>query len=148
MSVIPRIDLSPSFAQVVNPITINYDGITQETKNIIFRLFRMWSCYHKPQDDWFLQRHQFLSLTSELRHTVLAQKEKSALSVRASQGRRYPWLPGKMPQDSSCVVMDPWSTAWPCCSPSCFTTFLSTLLPDCPSISVRYTWAVKYMRGF
>lgn len=34
------------------------------------------------------------------------------------------------------------------CSPSGFTKFLSPLLPECLSTSVRYTWAVKYERLF
>lgn len=146
----PGIDLSPSFDQVVNPVTqFHDDSAAEETRKTIFRGFRMWSIYHKPRDDWFLQRHHFLSLTTELRHSVLAQGGKPAQYVRASPRRRYPQLPGKVSQDAGFVAVDPRSTAWHwAAAPLASLKLLPPILPECPSTSVRYMWAVKYVRLF
>lgn len=109
MSVSPRIDLLPSFAHVVNPI-IQVNDDAEETRKIIFRGFRMWSSYHKPQDNWFLQMHHFLGLSCG---SVLAQEGKSVQCIRASQGRSYLQPPGKVSKGASCVTVGPQSTAPP-----------------------------------
>lgn len=70
----------------------------------------MWSSYHKPQDNWFLQMHHFLGLSCG---SVLAQEGKSVQCIRASQGRSYLQLPGKVSKGASCVTVGPQSTAPP-----------------------------------
>lgn len=143
MSVTFRTDLSLLFAQVVNPITqISDDGAAEETRKIIFRGFIMWWRYHKPQDDWILQRHNFLSWTSELRHRPSSGRE----GFSGQEVSPATWEGVSGCQLHGCGHMEHCLTL--SCSPSGLSKFLSPLLPACPTTSVRYMWAIKYMRLF
>lgn len=103
-------------------IQVNDDA--EETRKIIFRVFRMWSSYHKAQDDWFFQKHHFLGLTCG---SDWAQGGNSAQCIRAFQGKRYLQPPGKVSKGPSCVATDPRSTAPPLSSLNFYHHYCQTI---------------------